>query len=278
MQSFGFVDDPRFTSSSRKIHRLRTGRQKHLRSHRWCYGPCKLIVARGIGVSLGGDRCGWHHSCFSLGIEATGSCSSAQQPASGSRPLYAGRRLPSHQAPDRLIPEGSRASGFDDIRLLYEASSVGSLSFVSRTHICSRSFIELWPQRSPPVFTAAAWSDLRPAPESQSRRAHPHLSRSLRQSLYAPFLASPQHTVIKTVAADRSNQPLRETGPRRRETSRRIVLAIKMQRAARKREKASAADSEPFPSILFYVHFPTRTTCNASWFPSASCRLASPSR
>jgi hypothetical protein len=162
--------------------------------------------------------------------------------------------------------------------LPYEASSVGSLSFVSRTHICSRSFIELWPQRSPPVFTAAAWSDLRPAPESQSRRAHPHLSRSLRQSLYAPFLASPQHTVIKTVAADRSNQPLRETGPRRRETSRRIVLAIKMQRAARKREKASAADSEPFPSILFYVHFPTRTTCNASWFPSASCRLASPSR
>jgi len=39
----------------------------------------------------------------------------AQRPASGSRPLHAGRRLPSHQAPDRLIPVGPYASGFDDI-------------------------------------------------------------------------------------------------------------------------------------------------------------------
>ena len=36
---------------------------------------------------------------------------------SGSRPLYAGRRLPSHQAPDRLVPEEIDASGFDDIRV-----------------------------------------------------------------------------------------------------------------------------------------------------------------
>ena len=35
---------------------------------------------------------------FSLNIRATGSCSSAQQPASASRPLYAGRRPLSHQA------------------------------------------------------------------------------------------------------------------------------------------------------------------------------------
>ena len=37
-------------------------------------------------------------------IGATGSCSSARKPASASRPLYAGRRLPSNQAPDKLIP------------------------------------------------------------------------------------------------------------------------------------------------------------------------------
>src|SRR5215813_8674139 len=71
--------------------------------------------------------------------QSTGSCSSAQKPASGSRPLYAGRRLPSSQAPDRLVPEGPRTSGFDDIRLLYDASSEGLLPFVSRTHTCSRS-------------------------------------------------------------------------------------------------------------------------------------------
>src|SRR6516162_7731861 len=37
------------------------------------------------------------------------------KPASASRPLYAGHRLPSHQAPDRLVPEGLYAPGFDDI-------------------------------------------------------------------------------------------------------------------------------------------------------------------
>src|SRR5258707_3017689 len=58
---------------------------------------------------------GFRRLGFSLGIRATGSCSSAQKPASASRPLYAGRRLPSHQAPDRLVPEGLHATGFDDI-------------------------------------------------------------------------------------------------------------------------------------------------------------------
>src|SRR5262249_43639277 len=58
---------------------------------------------------------GFRRLGFSLGIRATGSCSSAQTPASASRPLYAGRRLPSHQAPDRLVPEGLHAPGFDDI-------------------------------------------------------------------------------------------------------------------------------------------------------------------
>ena len=110
---------------------------------------------------------------------STGSCSSAQKPASNSRPLYAGRRLPSHQAPDRLVPEGLHTSGFGDANLLNDASSMGSLSFVFRMHTCSRSCLELLFQRSPPrLFTAAAWSGLRPAPESRSRGACPHLSRS----------------------------------------------------------------------------------------------------
>jgi hypothetical protein len=90
---------------------------------------------------------GFRHLCFSLGIETTGSCSSAKKPASASRPLYAGRHLSSHQAPDRLIPEGPYASGFDDIRIFNDACSVGSLAFVSRTHTCSRSFLELCLQR-----------------------------------------------------------------------------------------------------------------------------------
>jgi hypothetical protein len=64
-----------------------------------------------------------------------------------SRPLYAGRRLPSHQAPDRLFPEGIHASGFDDAKLLNDASSTGSLSFVFRMHTCSRSCLELLLQR-----------------------------------------------------------------------------------------------------------------------------------
>jgi hypothetical protein len=122
--------------------------------------------------------------------QSTGSCSSAQKPASDSRPLYAGRRLPSHQAPDRLVPEGIHASGFDDAKLLNDASSVGSLSFVFRMHTCSRSCLELLFQRSPPrLFTAAAWSGLRPAPASRSRGTCPHLSRSF-TTLFSPCLLS----------------------------------------------------------------------------------------
>ena len=48
---------------------------------------------------------GFRRLSFSLGIGATGSCSSAQKPASDSRPLYAGRHPPSHQAPGGLVPE-----------------------------------------------------------------------------------------------------------------------------------------------------------------------------
>ena len=136
--------------------------------------------------------------------QSTGSCSSARKPASDSRPLYAGRRLPSHQAPDRLVPEGLHAFGFDDIKLLNDASSMGLLSFVFRMHTCSRSCLELLLQRSPPrLFTAAAWSGLRPAPESRSQGACPHLSRSFTTpfsiSCCPPFLVSLQHTVAQKV-------------------------------------------------------------------------------
>jgi len=51
---------------------------------------------------------------FSLRIRGTGSCSSAQQPASASRPLYAGRRPLSHQASSGLVPGAPYAPGFDD--------------------------------------------------------------------------------------------------------------------------------------------------------------------
>src|SRR3954447_27030641 len=99
---------------------------------------------------------------------------------SASRPLYAGRHLPSHQASGRLVPGDRVTPGFDDGPLAHDASSKGSLSFVSPTHTCSRYFLELFLQRSPPrLLTAAAWSGLRPAPESRSRGANPHLPHSL---------------------------------------------------------------------------------------------------
>ena len=47
--------------------------------------------------------------------------------------------------------------------------------------------LALFLQRSPPrLFTAAAWSGLRPAPENRSRGAAPHLSRSLSTRLVSP--------------------------------------------------------------------------------------------
>src|SRR6266851_7853021 len=109
---------------------------------------------------------------FSLNIRATGSCSSAQQPASASRPLYAGRHPLSHQAPRGLVPGGLYAPGFDDTYLLNDASSKGSLSFVSRMLTCTGLFPRFFLQRSPPrLFTTAAWIGLGSAPESRSRGA-----------------------------------------------------------------------------------------------------------
>src|SRR6266571_3291059 len=76
--------------------------------------------------------CGFRRLNFSLNIRATGSCSSARQPASASRPLYAGRRPPNHQALDGLVPGELHDPGFDDTCFLTTRLRTGLLSFVSR--------------------------------------------------------------------------------------------------------------------------------------------------
>ena len=95
---------------------------------------------------------GFRRLGFSLHIRATGSCSSTRQPASASRPLYAGRRPLSHQAPRGLVPGEPYAPGFDDTLVFFnDASSKGSLSFVSRMLTCTsctRAF--------PPTLTTMA--------------------------------------------------------------------------------------------------------------------------
>ena len=117
-----------------------------------CSGP---ITAPSSLLRIGPPQCsasvlsprGCRHLGFSLDSGATGSRSSAREPVSASRPLYAGRRLPSHQAPGRLVPGDGVTPGFDDGPLANDASSKGSLSFVSPTHTCSRYFLELFLQR-----------------------------------------------------------------------------------------------------------------------------------
>ena len=76
--------------------------------------------------------------CFSLGIETTGSRSSAQEHGSESGSLYAGRRLPSHQAPGRLVPGDGDAPGFDDKSLDYHASSKAHFRSPLLIHTCLR--------------------------------------------------------------------------------------------------------------------------------------------
>ena len=108
----------------------------------------------------------------------SGSHSSTQKPVPDSCPLYAGRRPSSLQAPDGLIPVVWTAPGFDDTygyRRVFE----GLLSLSFRTPTCPESYPGLFFRRSPPrLFTAAARTGLRPAPESRSRWAYHHLLRS----------------------------------------------------------------------------------------------------
>ena len=174
-----------------------------------CSGP---ITGPSSLIRIGPSQCSasvlsphdFRRLCFSLAIRALVPAVPRKSQHSVSRPLYAGRRLPSHQAPDRLVPEGLHTSGFGDAKFLNDASSMGSLSFVFRMHTCSRSYPELFLQRSPPrLFTAAAWSGLRPAPASRSRGTCPHLSRSFTTLFspccFPPFHVSLQHTVAQEV-------------------------------------------------------------------------------
>src|SRR3989454_10521634 len=64
----------------------------------------------------------------------------------------------------------------------------------------SESSTSIFFQRSPPrLFTAAAWSGLRPAPASRSRGTCPHLSRSFTTLCCPPFHVSLQHTEAEEV-------------------------------------------------------------------------------
>ena len=65
---------------------------------------------------------------------------------------------------------------FASLRRVFEGFTFVRLSDAHLHEIDPALF---FPQRSPPrLFTAAAWSGLRPAPESGSRGTYPHLSRS----------------------------------------------------------------------------------------------------
>jgi hypothetical protein len=126
----------------------------------------------------------------------SGSRSSAQKPVSASCPLYAGRRPPSHQAPNGLIPEVQAASGFDDT-YGYRRVIEGSLSLSFRTPTCPESCPGLLIRRSPPrLLTAAARTGLESAPERRSRWTFHHLLRSFTprfQLILSSFRASAAH-------------------------------------------------------------------------------------
>jgi hypothetical protein len=107
-------------------------------------------------------------------------------------------RPPSQQAPDGLVPGKRRGPGFDDTCLFNEASSETFVR-LSDAHLHEFSLALLLQRPLPRLFTAAAWSGLRPAPECRSRGAVPHLSRSLSTRLLVhdelPFRVLLQHTV-----------------------------------------------------------------------------------
>ena len=123
---------------------------------------------------------GFCHLCFSLDIRATGSRSSAREPGSDSRLLYAGRRLPSYQVSDRLVPGDGKAPGFDDnlwFTTLQRRFTCVRLSDPYLLGVRPRRFdSNAHHQR---LLTAAAWSGLKPAPGSRLRRAYLHLPCSL---------------------------------------------------------------------------------------------------
>ena len=121
---------------------------------------------------------GFRRLGFSLGIRATGSCSSAPQPASASRPStpVAVRSVIRHPA--------DLSQGYHTLlvstTLEFLTTRFRGFTFVRLSDAHLHEFVlALLLQRSPPrPFTAAAWSGLRSVPENRSRGAFPHLSRS----------------------------------------------------------------------------------------------------
>ena len=91
------------------------------------------------------------------------------------------RRLPPAQSSgfQRACPRRHDHPWFRQLLIINDASSMGLLALVFPTLTCPGSCPGLFTRRSPPrLFTAAARVGLRPAPESRSRGAHPHLLRS----------------------------------------------------------------------------------------------------
>jgi hypothetical protein len=141
----------------------------------------------------------------------------AQKPASDSRPLYADRHLPSHQASDRLIPE--------EFIPLVLTVPILLRAFRQRVHFRSSfgyspaqgSCPEPLLQRlSPWLFATVAWSGLGPAPESRSRGAYPHVSSGFTASLCLTSFhsASAQHTRTPQLPpVSIASQPVRSNYP-----------------------------------------------------------------
>src|SRR5208337_3115592 len=111
-------------------------------------GPSTLLRVDPSQSPASYSRLAVFAACASPLPSGAGSCGSAQNPMSDSRPLYAGRRPPSHQAPGGLVPAEIHAPGFDDacflttrLRRVHCHSSFGhlpaqgpALSFWSNAH------------------------------------------------------------------------------------------------------------------------------------------------
>ena len=97
------------------------------------------------------------------------------------------RRLPPAQSSGsrRACPREHDHPWFRQHLIRNDASSDGLLALVFPTLTCPGSCPGLFTRRSPPrLFTAAARAGLRPAPESRSRGAYPHLLRSFTTRIF----------------------------------------------------------------------------------------------
>ena len=101
---------------------------------------------------------------------------SIQEPGPASRRLRAGCRSGRLQVTPVLVPGEGSAPGFDIVCTTFDTSSAVRLRsplWTLPAGIASRLFL----QRSPPsLFTIAACSGLKPAPDCRLRGAFPHLS------------------------------------------------------------------------------------------------------